>query len=145
LTGRTARFRALLELGRVAEAVALFPIDGSPAEDPFHFLTVSLAWQGAGDATQAAQWRRRAVDLASQGDAEYRLAAQLLERGQPVPLNEVLNLSLNPKYKAILMLALAQQFPQQSRDFTAFIKKLNVERSFPFHLINRLVDRLPTE
>jgi hypothetical protein len=142
-SARLERFQALLELGRVADATTLFPLHDPAMTDPFHFLIVSLAWAEAGNAEMAAAWRKRAVELFRGGLGEGRLAAQMLERHQPVPLGEAMEVALAPKPKALLLAALSQPFPQQSPGYAPAIRRLNVGRLFPCHLLNRLAAKLP--
>lgn len=142
--GRATRFQALIETGQAAEAAKLFPLNDPEINEPFHFLTVSLAWRDAGRVEEATAWRRRALELCGQGRAEYRLMAELLDRRQPVPLAEALDVSLPPQPKAIFLLALAQEFPQQSAGYADALRKLNVHRLYPFHLLNRLAGKLPS-
>jgi hypothetical protein len=67
----------------------------------------------------------------------------MLERHQPVPLAEVMDLALPAKPKAVLLAALGQSFPQQSPGYLAALRQANVDPAFPFHLLNRGAARLP--
>jgi tetratricopeptide (TPR) repeat protein len=137
LPARQALFQALIETGRVAEAVKVFPINDPQAADPWRLLIVSIAWQRAGAAPQAAAWRDRAAELFARSRREWRPVAGILRRTQPPPLTELIELPLTPKPKAILLVALAQRFPAQSAELLAKARLFNVDRSFPYWLIER--------
>src|SRR5439155_19762241 len=60
---RNALFYALIEQGRVAEAVQIHPWEEPGLADPFHPLAVSLAWGLAGDVAHASAWRSYSMRL----------------------------------------------------------------------------------
>jgi tetratricopeptide (TPR) repeat protein len=141
--GRTYFHHALVETGRLPEAEKVYPLNDRNATDPFHFLSVSLAWRQAGDSEKAAAWRGRAVELLLAGRAEYVQAAEFLKRNQAVQWAEVQDLALQAKLKAVLLVALAQRFPENSSELLRFARLLNVDRAYPYHLIRRLTQSAP--
>jgi tetratricopeptide (TPR) repeat protein len=138
LDGRWSLYHALIESGRVAEAVKVFPLNDPKVTEPWHFLTTSIAWQAAGNAPQAALWRARAIELFAAGRREWRPVGDVLRSTNPIAVDELMDLPIPPKTKAILLVALAQRFPAQAPEYLAKVRLLNVERSFPYHLLTRL-------
>ncbi len=131
-------FQALVELGRLQEAAAALQ---APRATPFDLLALSVAWKQAGNDTQAYSCRDHAIQLLAKGRIEHMAMAEILQRTQAVPLDEIMDLSLSPGEKALLLTALAQRFPQGNAELLAAARRLNFMPQFPFHLINRVTAR----
>ena len=116
----------------------IYPLNDSRSTDPFHYLTVSIAWKNAGDEEQATAWRMRAKELFATGRAEHVKIARMLGSNDPVTLAELNDLAISAKTKAILLVALAQRSPNQSAELLKTARILSVDRSYPHHLIQRL-------
>jgi tetratricopeptide (TPR) repeat protein len=136
--GRAMLFHALIEQGKIADAVKIDPVKETDEEElPFHFLTVELAWTLAGNAEEANRWQDRAVAALEAGDDDFARAATLL-RGNAAPAGSELDSVIVPSNsKAILLAMLAQKFPAKRGELAAMARKMNVDRSFPYHLIQR--------
>jgi hypothetical protein len=130
-------FQALLEQGKVKQAVNSRSGEIARQNDPFEALTISLAWTVAGQPTEARDWRETAARVLERGDDDYVRAAALL-RGTAGPTREQIELVVLPAdAKAMLLAVLAHQFPEQRAELFAASRRLNVERGFPFHLVQR--------
>jgi hypothetical protein len=134
----TARFNALVELGRLPEAVELLKVNDPEHASPFESLALSLAWKNSGNEDQAAAFRKRAIDVLAAGRPDYLTAAEFLKRDQPGSMEELMDVSLPPEQKALFLVAMAQRFPETGPELIKTARNLNVTRDFPFHLINRL-------
>jgi len=106
--------------------------------EPLHVMVFALAERRAGRTESATVHQTLAEQRMLEGRPGYLRAAQMLRAPDAPSLHEVLQVTLAPQNKAILLLALAQQFPQSSKDFLPAAIKLNVSREFPHHLIKRL-------
>ena len=134
------RYDALVELGRLQDAADALKARGADKTDAFEILALSAAWKQAGNDEKASAARAQAVEALLTDRPGSEIAAKWLKDCQPVPLEDVLDLSMPPARKKILLAALAQMTPDNSATFLAAARRLNVSRSFPFHLINRLTD-----
>lgn len=138
-----AVFYALIEQGRVGEAVRLHPLDEPQAQDPAHFLAVALAWHRAGDLAQAIRWQTRAQGLLAAGFGGQTQAARFLS-GTVIPTAaEVTALDLPPKVSAIVLARLTQLHPTRAAEFSSLARRLNVDRGYPYQLVRRVTDPAP--
>jgi len=135
---RFYRIRVLAESGRVKEAAQLLETakDGFP--DPFDALAFSLACARAGETALAETWRTQSLGKLTEGRTDAAIAAEMLQRAQPVSLAEALDLSLTARHKAILLIALAERSPTDAAALRALARQLNVTHEFPYHLVNQL-------
>jgi tetratricopeptide (TPR) repeat protein len=133
-------FEALVELGKLDDAVKLYPLDGEQAGDAFHYLAASLAFQRAGRPEPARAWQERALKLFNEGSAEHRLAGRMLGASKPPSKEALEDLALLPSSKALFCAALGLKFPGQKTAFFARARVLNVTRNYPFHLVNRITE-----
>jgi tetratricopeptide (TPR) repeat protein len=138
------RVRVLAESGRAKEAAQLLDAAKEGLPDPFEVLAFSLACARAGETALAETWRTKALRELAEGRADSAAAAQMLERAQPAPLAEALDLSLAARHKAILLVALAERSPTESAALRAAARQLNVTREFPYHLVNQLTGTAAT-
>ena len=136
--GRRSHFCALLEQGRVAEAVKVDPSAAADAPDPFHLLTMAVAWRQAGQSGEAERWQERALTALEKGDEDFVRAAALLRRVAPPTSAELDDVILPVDSKALLLVALAQKHPSERAALAAAARRLNVRREFPYHFIQRV-------
>jgi hypothetical protein len=129
---------ALVEQGRLAEAEKLFPRNSAEDEGPFHVLAFSVAWHAAGNEEKAAQWFAGAVELMRSGTPETAVCAGLLTGREPPPLEEILDLGQAPSKMAIILVALAQRFPDRSKKYFAAARKINRVLTYPHYLLRRI-------
>ena len=138
--GKLTLYQALLEQGRVKEALRVRAAGTVNEDDPFQALTISLAWTISGQPAEARDWRERAATALGAGDYDFERVATLL-RSSTAPSREQLDEVVLPAdSKAILLAVLAHQFPEQRGELCAASRRLNVERSFPFHLVQRATE-----
>ena len=134
--GRTARVEALIELNRIADATRL--VSSELEEDQITVtLALAIACRLAGDAIGAEHWQAQASQLLANGDEDSIQAAALLERNTPPTHAEARDLALMPQLKAELLADLALKHPQARNDLAPLARQLNVQRTFPFHLVQR--------
>ncbi|MSU58496.1 MAG: tetratricopeptide repeat protein [Pedosphaera sp.] len=129
------RFVALIELGRIEEAIQLVPLDAKGYTNPLHFLDAAIALRAAGNATEAARWLARALELMDQGDSDTARAAALLRKTTPPTAAELDDIAMPAESKAIVVATLAQLHPGARAELAALARKLNIVPGYPQHLI----------
>ncbi len=137
--GRWHLFFALIEQNRLAEAAQIHSLTDDSVNEPFELLAMSLAWRVAGNPGEAAKWQDRASEVCrSSGDRQH--IADLLS-GRTEPTAQIVNaLALTPPAKAVLLANLAYSHPDHQSELAAAARRLNVERGFPYHLIQRATE-----
>lgn len=129
---------SLIEQGRLAEAARTLPIpDSADGGQLAEGLALSVAWRRSGDATQADRWLARACGVLAQGNEESIQASRWLEEGAYPSLASAQDLVLDPQLKALVLLAATSRHRETLAGLAPLIRQLNVERSFPYHLVNR--------
>jgi tetratricopeptide (TPR) repeat protein len=135
--GRFNLLVALVEQGRVGEALAV-PLPAEASDDkPFWLLALSMAVLHSGDTNVAADWRAKASAAMCEAGSESARAAPLLSRATSPTMAAIQGLALPPEPKAILLATLWQLHPQ-SVELAAAARRFNVDRRFPYHLIQRV-------
>jgi tetratricopeptide (TPR) repeat protein len=129
-------FDALVEQGRLEEAVKVHPLKEAGMADPYHFLAVSVAWRLKGDSATAGKWLERALALFDAGDADWRRAAALLRQTTAPSDAELSEVAQAPVPKSILLAALAQLHPDRRAELAAAARRLNTALTYPRHLID---------
>lgn len=137
-----ARFVALVELGRVREAIKLLPPDTKKGGNPFHFLNTVIALRAAGAEVEAAQWLELGITALERGDSDWMRAAAMLRRATPPARAELDEFSLPAESKATVVALLAQQYPSVRAEFLPVVAKLNVVPGYPQHLIQQTMAHL---
>jgi hypothetical protein len=136
--GKAMLEAALLEQGKIEAA----PHSPDPTEDldekPWHDMGWSIAYGGSGHQQGARDWLDRAIKTMKNGSEDFVQAASLLESATPPTDADIENVLLPPRAKAMLLTALGQKFPQAAPQLFALARKFNIERSFPYHLMNRV-------
>lgn len=134
---KSALIDALIEQGRMDEAMRVYSMD--KVVNPGMMLSVELGWRLAGKNQEADKWRTAAADGLRSSSAHGLRAADLLD-GKTAPTQAALDdVQLPAQYKAILLAELAVTHPDQREMLGSLARRLNVDRSFPYHLINRAV------
>ncbi len=132
------RYQCHLELGQYdAAAVDLQSKGGAP--DGFDLLRLSVGARMSGDAQKAAEWQGQVCDQFDQGLEEQRRVSSLLKRAANVTLEETRDVNVDPRQKAILLIALAQQSTSHRGELLALAEKLNSSRLFPYHFQRRAI------
>jgi hypothetical protein len=54
-------------------------------------------------------------------------------------LESLLDLAVGPQDIAIVLTVLSQRFPEKAAQFSELARKLNIEPSFPHHLLTRVL------
>src|SRR5581483_10260321 len=133
--GKIAQFYAMVEQNRLDEATKT--LKSLDADDPITLAAMYLASQLAGDKNQAAQWQKALSTALQAGNAKSRRAAGLIE-GTIAPTPEAIqHLDESLRFKAIMVACLGAAHPESHEQLNALARKLNVDRVFPYHLINR--------
>jgi len=136
--GRYAQFTALVELGQLDEATKLFPLDDKSISNPYHFLNTAMAYRQAGNVEEANRWLARAEELFAAGDTDMARAAAVLSKIDAPTQAELDAIALRPDGKAALLAALAQLHPESRATYAMQARAMNVDRSFPHYLIDRV-------
>jgi tetratricopeptide (TPR) repeat protein len=136
-TARTLEAEALIEQGRVNDAIKLISEPDQESDRTMMGLAVALAFRQAGDDRSASQWEIASSRLLANGDEDYQQVAAIFERVAPPSIKEIQDLVVMPQLKSVLLANLAFKYPDHRREFTALSRKLNVDGSFPHHLIQR--------
>jgi hypothetical protein len=143
---RNIRLQAMLEQGLVAEAAKGLTSGQESDEDNYGSLlplAFYLAYSQAGDRTEAARWLKHAQTSLEHGSQEEVIAAQALSNFKPPTLVEAKTLIMPPQLKAALLAAIIQQHPEVRAELAPLARTLNVERVFPYHLIQRITTERP--
>ncbi|MFN7138756.1 MAG: tetratricopeptide repeat protein [Limisphaerales bacterium] len=135
---RMAYFEALVELGRLEEATRVIPIDDASAADPFHYLAYAIGWKMYGNEKNYQLCSKRAFEMLKNMRPDYAILADLLNDNEPPTVSEVTDIPILPKMKAIALAYLAQKFPAEKAEYMAMARKLNIDRSYPYHMITRI-------
>ena len=135
------RFAMLVELGRLQEAADFLKTTRLTPNDWVDLLALSAAWKQAGNDAAATSSLDQAVQLLSNNRLEDLAVAEILKRGQPASLNEIMDIPGLPIEKAMLLVVQAQRFPKDNAGFLAVARRLNFTPQFPSHLIDRLAAR----
>jgi tetratricopeptide (TPR) repeat protein len=135
--GSAHLFQALLEQGKILEAEKLRASGRSKDQDPLELLTFSLASRLAGDDAKSKQSFDLALKAFQQSPGDFKIAGVLLASAQPPTDSQIAALSIPPQNKALLAAILQFQHPAESARFSQLARRLNLERGFPYHLIER--------
>jgi tetratricopeptide (TPR) repeat protein len=133
--GPPMRLVALLEQDRLAEAGALLETNRSPGA--LVCWSAALAHRKGGNEAAARLWQARALEQMRDGKENAAAVAQRLAAGEPLSVADAKELTLAPQLKAVVLATLALQSPQEQAGLTALARELNVERDFPYHLVQR--------
>ncbi|MGA2750935.1 MAG: tetratricopeptide repeat protein [Verrucomicrobiota bacterium] len=137
--GRNRLFIAMIEENRPEEAARIHPLTDASLKDPFELLIMSLAWRAAGNSAEATKWQDRAVALfRASGDPED--VAGLLGGGVEPTAQALNTMAMAASSKAVLLANLAYCRPEQRKELAAMARRLNVQREFPYYLIERATE-----
>ena len=106
-------------------------------------LVVALAWNLGGNAAEASQWQERAITAMEAGNADYWRAAQLLRSASEPTQAELDAVYFPANAKSILLAYLSMRHPARRADLASAARQLNVERGFPYHLLQRATEPRP--
>jgi tetratricopeptide (TPR) repeat protein len=141
LTGKVHLFCALLEQNRLEEATTIYSAE--KVKEPLFLLALSLTSHLAGKPGEAQQWQAPLLQAFHSSGADGLRAADLLE-GKVEPTQSALDaIVLSPTLKAALLADLAATHPDRRKELNAAARQLNVDRSFPYHLIQRATAMTP--
>jgi tetratricopeptide (TPR) repeat protein len=136
-TGRTHLVHALLEQGKITEAEKLQPSDATRGQDPFELLSFSLASRLAGDISRSNESFDLALKELRAGLADFEAAADLLASEHAPTEAQIIDLPLPAQSKALVAALLRFRYPDQRARFSQLVRTLNLERVYPYHLIQR--------
>jgi len=130
----------LIEQGRLEEALKLSVVEEDAEEKPWHLAEMAIACRSAGQEAQANEWLDKAIKAMEGGNEDLAHAAIFLSRATPPteseleggrPAAEGQSHVPSPSY--------GQKFPRGGpRNFSRSPARFNLERSFPYHLVNRV-------
>jgi len=136
---RLARFQALIEQGRIDEALKSRPppSDEVPSEAAHNGLIMVLAWTAQGYPSKASEWIEQSAKAMEAAHSDWERTLALLRRPGPPTDAELNELTLPPASKAVLLALLGQRYPGRRAELFAAARQFNVEREFPYHLVRR--------
>ena len=135
------RFFAYLETGDLRRAAADLA-KADYARSHFDDLLMSVAWRRRGNATETANWRKRAIDKLGAGDRGERRTADLLRKGDDIRMDAVLELDVVPEVKRTVLVALAANCPSKRTELLALARKLNYSLWAPHRFLKRAIQEM---
>ena len=136
---RKALFEAYMEQSKLKEALQIYPLNDRQITDPYHFLAVTVALRLANQPEEAEKWQAVAIALLKTKDSDASRVADVLSKQTPPTAEELDELAVTPKLKAIIVTVLAQKFPALQSDLEARASTLNTELDYPHYLIARAI------
>jgi hypothetical protein len=132
---------ALVALGRMEEATD-DSVFGSLWGDPLNLLAVSVGFRLEGKPEDSARWRAKAVSVFNKvgGATDVAKAAKFLGAPEPPSIEEVRQVYFPPASKAVILAALADQFPARREVYLAEAARFNISRKPSYHLIRRAIE-----
>jgi tetratricopeptide (TPR) repeat protein len=140
-SGKLALFYALVEQSRLDDATKVFPAD--QVKSPALILAISLAYRMEGKAKEAEKWQETLLEEFHSGDADGLRAASLIEGKTQVSSAVLEEMEFPSQLKALLLADLAMIYPEKREQLNASARQFNVERSFPYHLVQRATSKTP--
>jgi len=128
----------LLATNRPAEAAADITLT-EPLTNQWNALSLSLAYDLAGNHAAADVWRAKACDALSKLDFEYVLAAEMLRADKPPTPADFDEVTLLPAEKSLLIAALAVHFPEQHATLAPLAARLAIQPTSYLPLIKRAI------
>jgi tetratricopeptide (TPR) repeat protein len=136
---KTALFQALAEQGKMNEALKAYPAEAEEEHDAIDYLATSLACFQANDLAEATVWRVKAIEQLKKGSEEEILAARILGGEVTPQFATIDDIGMTPERKSIFLAAVGLQHPVLKNELFALARKLNIGRSYPYHLVARTV------
>jgi tetratricopeptide (TPR) repeat protein len=136
--GKEFEFFAALERGKLQDV----PESSLPMYQPYWHLCRAIVARELGDAVQAKASIDAARTMLEGRGGEEAVAAELLSQGANAKWDDIYDLSMQPKQKAILLLTLAQESPQLKTQCVDLAEKLNYSLSFPYYLLQKEIARM---
>jgi len=134
--GSEALFHALIEERQIRQAVPVLPAPADPHERGIYLLTVAIALAAENDAASTRSWCSEAAHILAKGNADDVHAAEALGgSGDPLEVDYA------PQDQAILLTAITCLHPEK-KEYARTAGRLNVLRTFPYHLLARVTKRL---
>ena len=131
---------ALIEQGRVAEAAKALPKGLGSA---VHALALACANLTAGRTTEAERWIEQAKSILAEGNTESARAGALLAESGSTLVTDATDIHISPAFKALVITTLFLRHPETRAELAPLARRLNVGRSFPYHLVQRLTATAP--
>ncbi len=139
--GKAALFHSLVEQNKLDEATKLFPLQ--EVTNPEILIAVSLAYRLNHQAAEAAAWHAAFVRaLRQQGGRNIALAA-LLDADKLPSVTELEQLRLSLPGRAALLMDLALTHPELRDQLTQTARLINLDRTFPYFLVQRALGDKP--
>ncbi len=131
-------FYAALERGQLVDV----PVTQVPVFLPYWNLCRAIVANRLNDAPQAAASKAACLKLLEGKAGDDAVAAELLRQGPNAKWEDVEDLLMQPRLKAILLVTLAREAPQMKNECLDLAEKLNFSLSFPHHLIRKEIAEL---
>lgn len=106
-------------------------------------LKLAVALHESQDASAAAEWSARSREKLAVGDRFSRRAARFLSLPSAPEPDELEQLELPLNQKLVLLCVLAQRYPGIKSDLQPLVRRLNISRMPPYHLVERVFGNRP--
>ena len=136
--GHSVFARVLIEQGQPDEAVKVLPAQMDSDDKEIFYFSLAIAYHMDGNNAAAAQWRSKGVELLKHGNEDECAAAALFSGTTPPTRSQVEDVTISPQLKAVLLTELSQEYSQNRAELAAYARTMNVGRSFPYYLVQRV-------
>ncbi|MDB5389491.1 MAG: cellulose synthase subunit BcsC, partial [Planctomycetaceae bacterium] len=131
-------FMAAMERGQLMDV----PQTTDARSLSFWHLCRAIVARRAGDAAQSMASKAAALAILDGKGGEEEVAAKLLRQGDKALWEDMEDLLMQPRFKTVLLVVLAQEAPQLKGQCLDLAEKLNHSLNFPYHMIQREIAQL---
>lgn len=103
-------------------------------------LAMSVSYAVKGNDVEAAAWRVKACEQLRKTDTQSRRLAELLERDTAPATEELNDLVLSLSEMPLVLVSLAQRYPERRGDLNSWATRLNVSRHSPYLLVKQVAE-----
>jgi tetratricopeptide (TPR) repeat protein len=128
-----------LAQGRAKEAAELFSASPTLGGDPWFACALSLGLFLDGQKAKAEESLSHASAKLEKLYAEFVKTAKILQASEPVPVDALARLSIDPAPRALVFAILAQRFPEKKDEYLAAARRFNIEHKPPYHLVRSAI------
>jgi hypothetical protein len=130
-------YQPLIELGRMEEAAKSLEKQREGPPNHFQCMAMAVGWHLAGNTAEFNRWKELAAQSLEKQSFDRIKCAEYLRSSTPPELVQLEELMLDVQEKALFVTLLACQHPSKKAEFNALARALAVDRTFPYHLIQK--------
>jgi hypothetical protein len=133
---------AYLNLGKMEEAEKLPGI--KETSDAYMCLLYWLGWLEKGNTQKASPWLYQAVKKFQASSFDEKIIGELLKNQKPGKnlVNQLADLTIDVNSKRVLYAVFARLYPSMRRQLLPLAKKLNHLYQFPYHFLEKTINRI---